>query len=82
MRINYNAQAMRANTSLAKADNLLTQSLQRLSSGLKVSSAKQNPSGYAMSKRMNMQIEAVPVRRENTVRVYSIHTRQVYGYVF
>ena len=59
MRINYNAQAMRANTSLAKADNLLTQSLQRLSSGLKVSSAKQNPSGYAMSKRMNMQIEGL-----------------------
>lgn len=37
----------------------MTQSLQRLSSGLKVSSAKQNPSGYAMSKRMNMQIEGL-----------------------
>lgn len=59
MRINYNTQAMRANTSLAKADNLLSQSLQRLSSGLKVSSAKENPSGYAMSKRMNMQIEGL-----------------------
>lgn len=59
MRINYNAQAMRANNSLTKADNLVAQSLQRLSSGLKVSSAKENPSGYAISKRMHMQIEGL-----------------------
>lgn len=59
MRINYNTQAMRANDSLSKADNLVAKSIQRLSSGLKVNAAKDNPSGYAISKRMNMQIEGL-----------------------
>lgn len=59
MRINYNVQAMNANLALNRADGKVSQSIRKLSSGLKVSEAKDNPSGYAMSKRMNMQIEGI-----------------------
>ena len=40
MRINYNVSAMLTNNALANNDNLLSQSLQRLSTGLKINSAK------------------------------------------
>lgn len=59
MRINYNVQAMRANLALNKADDKVSQSIARLSSGLKISTAKDSPSGYAISKRMNLQIEGL-----------------------
>lgn len=59
MRINYNVQAMNANLALNKADAKVSKTIGKLSSGLKVSAAKDNPSGYAMSKRMNMQIEGI-----------------------
>ncbi len=66
MRINYNVSAMLANNALANSDNLLAQSLERLSSGLKVNHAKDNPSGLAMAKRMNAQIEGVKQATQNT----------------
>ncbi len=66
MRINYNVSAMLANNALANSDNLLAKSLERLSSGLKVNHAKDNPSGLAMAKRMNAQIEGVRVASQNS----------------
>ncbi len=65
MRINYNVSAMVSNNALANNDNLLTKSLQRLSSGLKINNAKDNPAGLAMAKRMNAQIEGVSVASQN-----------------
>lgn len=65
MRINYNATAMRANNALNVADNRVSSSLQKLSSGLKVNSAKDNPSGYAIGRRMNAQIEGISVATQN-----------------
>lgn len=65
MRINYNATAMRANNSLNVADKRVAASLQKLSSGFKVNSAKDNPSGYAIGRRMNVQIEGVSVATRN-----------------
>ena len=59
MRINYNVQAMNANMALNKADDKVSQSIRRLSSGLKISMAKDSPSGYAMSKRMNLQLKGL-----------------------
>ncbi|MCR5594535.1 MAG: flagellin [Lachnospiraceae bacterium] len=59
MRINYNVQAMNANLALNKADSRVSQAIARLSSGLKISAAKDEPSGYAISKRMNLQIEGL-----------------------
>ena len=65
MRINYNVSAMLANNALANNDSLLAQSLERLSSGLKINHAKDNPAGLAMAKRMNAQIEGISVANQN-----------------
>ncbi|MBQ2936080.1 MAG: flagellin [Lachnospiraceae bacterium] len=65
MRISFNASAVIANNSLTRADNRLSESLARLSSGLKIVGAKDNPSGLAMSKRMNAQIEGISVANQN-----------------
>ncbi|MCR4595239.1 MAG: flagellin [Lachnospiraceae bacterium] len=59
MRINYNVQAMNANLALNKADSRVSKAIGRLSSGLKIAAAKDEPSGYAISKRMNLQIEGL-----------------------
>lgn len=65
MRINYNVSAMLTNNNLANNDSLLSQSLQRLSSGLKINSAKDNPAGLAMAKRMNAQLEGLSAANRN-----------------
>ena len=65
MRINYNVSAMLTNNALANNDDFLSKSLQRLSSGLKINAAKDNPSGLAMSKRMNAQLEGLSKANQN-----------------
>lgn len=65
MRINYNVSAMLSNNALANNDSLLAKSLERLSSGLKINHAKDNPAGLAMSKRMNAQIEGLSMAGQN-----------------
>lgn len=65
MRINYNVSAMLSNNALSNNDSLLAKSLERLSSGLKINHAKDNPAGLAMAKRMNAQIEGVSVASQN-----------------
>lgn len=65
MRINYNVSAMLSNNALSNNDDLLSKSLERLSSGLKINHAKDNPAGLAMSKRMNAQIEGLSVANQN-----------------
>ena len=65
MRINYNVSAMLTNNALSNNDNMLAQSLRRLSSGLKINRAKDNPAGLAMAKRMNAQIESLSVANQN-----------------
>lgn len=65
MKINFNASAVIANNSLTRNDNRLQESLARLSSGLKLVNAKDNPSGLAMAKRMNAQIEGINQATQN-----------------
>ena len=65
MYISFNASAVIANNSLNKTDNKLQDSLARLSSGLKVVNPKDNPSGLAMAKRMNAQIEGTKQASSN-----------------
>lgn len=65
MRINYNVSAMLSNNALANNDNFLAKSLERLSSGLKINHAKDNPAGLAMAKRMNAQLEGISVASQN-----------------
>ncbi|MDE7130358.1 MAG: flagellin [Lachnospiraceae bacterium] len=72
MKISYNSAAMHANNALNASDKRVSQSLKRLSSGLKVTAAKDNPSGYAIGRRMNAQITGVSVATENANRGTSI----------
>lgn len=57
---------MVAHNALTRNDNRLTESLKRLSSGLKVTEAKDNPAGMAMGKRMNMQLKGLSVATQNS----------------
>lgn len=66
MRINYNVSAVIANNYLNKSDNKLQESMARLSSGLKIVNAKDNPAGLAMSKRMNAQLEGLDQATQNS----------------
>ncbi len=59
MKISYNAAAMRASNALNASDSKVSKSLGRLSSGLKVTTSKDNPSGYAIGRRMNAQITGI-----------------------
>lgn len=72
MKISYNAQAMLANNYLTKSDNALSASIQRLSSGIKITGAKDNPSGLAMAKRMNSQIQGLSVAKQNSSDAISV----------
>lgn len=59
MKINYNVSAIIANNSLKINDGKLTTSLERLSSGYKINSAKDDAAGLAISRRMNAQIKGL-----------------------
>ncbi|MCR5404857.1 MAG: flagellin FliC3 [Butyrivibrio sp.] len=72
MKVNCNVSAMIANNALTRNDNLLSESLKRLSSGLKIANAKDNPSGLAMSRRMNAQIEGLSVANDTSNDAISI----------
>lgn len=72
MKVNYNVSAMIANNALQKTDKKLSESLERLSSGLKIANAKDNPSGLAMSRRMNSQIEGLGVANNSSNDAISI----------
>lgn len=72
MRINYNATAMMAVNALNKNDENLSVSTGKLSSGYKINRAKDNPSGYAMSRRMKAQLEGLEQAKENSSRGISV----------
>lgn len=72
MKVNYNVSAMIANNALQRNDTLLSASLERLSSGLKIANAKDNPSGLAMAKRMNSQIEGLDTANNSANDAISI----------
>lgn len=66
MRINYNATAMLAVNALNKNDENLSVSTGKLSSGYKINRAKDNPSGYAMSRKMHAQLVGLMQARDNS----------------
>ncbi|MCR5503620.1 MAG: flagellin [Lachnospiraceae bacterium] len=72
MYISYNSSAVLANNALNKTDNRLTDSLQRLSSGLKIANPKDNPSGLAMAKRMNSQLRGITQATQNSNDAISV----------
>lgn len=72
MRINYNVSAMISNNALHKNEDMLSQSIERLSSGLKINHGKDNPAGLAMAKRMNAQLEGLSVASQNAANGVSV----------
>ncbi len=72
MKISYNAAAMRASNALNASDSKVSKSLQRLSSGLKVTTSKDNPSGYAIGRKMNMQITGIGTATQSSQNGISV----------
>ncbi len=65
MRINHNISALKANNQLAKTNNLLDQSLERLSSGYRINSAADDSAGLAISEKMRTQISGLDQASRN-----------------
>ncbi|WP_291008649.1 flagellin [Hydrogenophaga sp.] len=63
--INTNIQSMNAQRNLSASQSSLSTSMQRLSSGLRVNSAKDDAAGLAISERMNAQVKGLNVAARN-----------------
>ena len=59
MRINTNVSAIVSNNALQKAQDALSSSIQRLSSGYKINSSADDPAGCAISEKMRVQIRGL-----------------------
>ena len=57
--INTNITSLNAQNNLAKSQGALATSLQRLSSGLRINSAKDDSAGLAIASRMSAQISGM-----------------------
>lgn len=65
MKINYNVSASIANKHLLGIEENLSNSMERLSSGLKINRAKDNPAGMAISHKMQAQIDGLKQASRN-----------------
>jgi len=63
--INTNVNSLNAQRNLATSQSSLATAMQRLSSGLRVNSAKDDAAGLAISERMNSQIKGLTVAARN-----------------
>ena len=72
LRVSQNISAITAQNALHRTDSKLSQSLERLSSGLKINHAKDNPAGVAIAKRMNSQIKGLSIAGDNASDAISI----------
>ena len=63
--VNTNVTAMRAQGNTNRANMMVSQSMQRLSSGLRINSAKDDAAGLAISNRLTSQIRGMDVARRN-----------------
>ena len=63
--INTNIQSLNAQRSLGASQNSLATSMQRLSSGLRINSAKDDAAGLAIADRMNAQVRGMNVAVRN-----------------
>ncbi len=65
MTINTNMQSLNAQRNLSGSQSSLSTSMQRLSSGLRVNSAKDDAAGLAIAERMNAQVRGMNVAIRN-----------------
>lgn len=72
MRINTNISAIISNNALQKAQNSLSDSIQRLSSGYKINSSADDPARCAISEKMRIQIRGLQQANNNTTDGVSV----------
>lgn len=65
MKVNHNISAMITNKQLLRTESNLTDAMERLSSGLKLNHAKDNPAGMAISNKMQLQIDGLTQASRN-----------------
>ncbi len=65
MKINSNSTAVITGNYLLRAENALSKSTERLSSGYKINNASDNPAGYAISSKMRAQIRSLEKAANN-----------------
>lgn len=72
MQINRNMSAVMTNNQLLRTENKLAASMERLSSGLKINQASDNPAGIAISNKMKAQIDALDQAESNASDAISV----------
>ena len=72
MKINSNIQAMITNNILKKNEELLSKSSEKLSSGYRINSAKDNPAGMAITNKMNAQIKSLNKANQNASNAVNV----------
>lgn len=72
MKINHNLSAIIANNQLLKSENRLSESIKRLSSGLKINEAADDPAGMAISQKMRTQIRGLSRASDNAMDGISV----------
>lgn len=72
MQINRNMSAVITNNQLLRTENKLAASMERLSSGLKINHASDNPAGIAISNKMKAQIDALDKAESNATDAVSV----------
>ncbi|MCQ2749928.1 MAG: hypothetical protein MJ246_08370 [Clostridia bacterium] len=65
MKINTNISSLKVLNNMQKNDTMLNRSIERLSSGLKINHAKDDASGLAISRKMQVQIDALSKASDN-----------------
>lgn len=72
MKVNHNMSAVITNAQLLKTEGSLAASMERLSSGLKINHAKDDPAGIAISNKMQSQIDGLAKASENSSNGISV----------
>lgn len=72
LRIYHNITAMTAYRNLATSDNMLTKSLERLSSGLRINRAADDAAGLGISQRMRAQISGLQMASRNASQAVNV----------
>ena len=72
MKINLNMSAVITNKQLKRTESKLAASMERLSTGLKLNHASDNPAGMAISNKMKAQIDALDQAESNSSDAISV----------
>lgn len=70
--INTNVDSLKVQSTLTNATNSLSKSMQRMSSGLKINSAKDDAAGTVISARMKVQLDGNKICQNNVQNAYAM----------